>query len=399
MLVATERRYLEDSYLTEFSARVVRLFERDGHPTAILDATCFYPTSGGQPSDRGILADVPVLDVIEEGEDVLHALAGPLAAGATVVKGCIDWGRRFDHMQQHTGQHILSQSFVRALRAETVSFHLGEEVSTIDLDVASLNEIDVARAEEAANAAVFSNREVRTFWTTRAELAALEVRGATDGPAKVRIVEIVGFDRAACGGTHCRATGEVGVIKVHRWGKVRGRQRLEFTCGGRALRDYQQKERSVRAIARLHNVSGSDVVEVVRRGAEELQGARRRAEKLLDELFEYEAASLVEGADVAAGCRVVRRLFGGRDVREVRRLAEKIASRPGCVALLGVVGDKGNFIFARSEDLALDLLPAMEACCKLIGGRGGGRPDFVQGGGDPEKIEEGLNCAYTTLFH
>jgi len=302
-------------------------------------------------------------------------------------------------MQQHTGQHILSQSFLRTLGAETVSFHLGEEVSTIDLDVAALGNEDVSRAEEMANTVVFANREVRTFWPAEADLAGLGARGGAGEHERVRIVEVAGFDRAACGGTHCRATGEVGLIKAHRWEKVRGRQRVEFTCGGRALRDYQSKESALQAIARLYNAPIAQVAEAVRRGVEDLQSARKRLEEMAEELLEYEAASLLERAEEVAGWRVVRELFRGREVREVRRLAEKIVARPRSVALLGVVTDKGNFIFGRSEDVTLDLLPAMKACCELIAGRGGGRPEFVQGGGDPGRIEEGLNKAYTTLFH
>ncbi len=396
--MVTERLYLNDSYLTEFSAKVVTLVEREGRPVAILDGTCFYPSSGGQPCDLGTLDGVPVVDVLEEEKEVVHVLERPLPQGTEVVTGSIDWERRFDHMQQHTGQHILSQTFLRVFGAETVSFHMGREVSTIDLDVSSLAEEEVARAEEAANGEVFADREVRTSCVAEGEVAQLGVRGGTPDMARVRIVEIVNFDRVACGGTHCRTTGEVGLVKVHRWGKVRGKQRVEFSCGRRALLDYQLKEGAVQAIARLQNVSECDVVETVQRGAEELRNSRKRIEELVEELLGQEAEFLMAGADQVGECRVVCKLFHGREVREVRKLVGRITARPGFVALLGVVGEKGNLIFGRSEDLGFDLLEAMKACCSLGGGRGGGRPNFAQGGVDSAKIQQCLEQGYITLF-
>ncbi|MBC7224597.1 MAG: alanyl-tRNA editing protein, partial [Anaerolineae bacterium] len=238
----TTRLYYDDPYLTEFTARVVERLEWDGHPAVVLDRTAFYPTSGGQPHDTGRLQDVRVVGVEEDPEGrVVHLLERPLQADE--VRGQVDWARRFDHMQQHTGQHILSQACWRTLRAETVGFHLGEEAATIDLDVPDLDLAALERAEVLANDIVCQDLPVHTAFLTDDEAATLPLRKPPAVHGKIRVVQVEGFDASACGGTHVRRTGEVGPIAVVRV-EHRGREsRVHFLCGHRATQDHRQRIR------------------------------------------------------------------------------------------------------------------------------------------------------------
>jgi len=209
------RLYYSDPYRTEFQARVIERTSVQAQPGVVLDCTCFYPTSGGQPHDEGTLNGVPVINVLErEDKAIVHVLAAEL--DADVVHGAIDWQRRFDHMQQHTGQHILSQAFLKMLNAETVGFHLGKEASTIDIDKAPLAAVQLDTVENLANEIVFADLPVKTYFVAEAELANLPLRKLPVVDMPIRIVEVEGFDYSPCGGTHCRRTGEVGLIKITR---------------------------------------------------------------------------------------------------------------------------------------------------------------------------------------
>ena len=221
----TERLYYHDSYLRDFTAHVVAV-SSDG-ATAYLDRTAFYPTSGGQPFDTGFIAGIAVLDVADEGERIAHRLAAPLSARD--VDCSIDWKRRFDHMQQHTGQHLVSAVFEELLGLRTVSFHLGQEISTIDLEAASIESRGVRHVESRANQIVCENRPVIVQFEEAAEARGLRKPSEREGT--LRIVSIEGLDRSACGGTHVHATGEIGAILIRKLEKVRQTMRVEFLCG------------------------------------------------------------------------------------------------------------------------------------------------------------------------
>ncbi len=229
----TERLYYHDSYLGEFQARIVDVgLDRR---TIYLDRTAFYPTSGGQPSDRGTVAGIPVVDVVDEDTRIAHILSKPAPAGLeSGFVGCvIDGRRRADHREQHTGQHLLSAVFLETMGAETVSFHLGGEISTIDVARAALTAEEIERVEERANALVRENRPVTVSFGEASE--DLGLRKATERGGTIRVVTIENLDRSACGGTHVRQTGEIGAILIRKLDKVRGNTRVEFVCGGRAV--------------------------------------------------------------------------------------------------------------------------------------------------------------------
>ncbi len=231
----TERLYYADSYLTEFTAALVQQERRCDRVAVVLDKTAFYPASGGQPCDTGFLGDVAVVEVEEsQSGAITHILASEVPAGS--LRGRIDWDRRFDHMQQHSGQHILSQAFLKTAGAGTASFHLGRETSTIDIEVARPSAEEIAAAESLASGIVFEDRPISVLNVGRQRLGELGVRKESQREGEIRVIDIEGFDRSPCGGTHVRRTGEIGLIAILSWEHYKGMTRVEFVCGARSLR-------------------------------------------------------------------------------------------------------------------------------------------------------------------
>lgn len=393
----TERLYYLDPYSLEFEARVVERTSVGAEPGVVLDRTCFYPTSGGQPHDEGRLNGVPVINVWErEDKAIVHVLAAELEGG--LVHGVIDWERRFDHMQQHTGQHILSQAFLEILKAETVGFHLGQEASTIDVDQAPLAVAQLDRVEDLANEIVFADRPVKTYSVAETELASLPLRKLPTVEMPIRIVEVEGFDYSPCGGTHCRRTGEVGLIKITRVERRGQDTRIEFLCGGRALVDYRGKNRTVNELANRFTVGAWELSEAVDRLAEELKSSRRELNAAKNQLLDQEVARLRAGAEQRGDVRVVKKVFADHDGDEVKRLAQRLIESERTVALLGLAGDKAQLVFACSADLPYDMNDLLKKACQVVGGGGGGQRHFAQGGGcDGSKVGEALDIVHSAL--
>ncbi|MBC7249052.1 MAG: hypothetical protein H5T62_02115 [Anaerolineae bacterium] len=394
------RLYYTDAYLRAFEAQVIERLAWEGRPAVVLDRTAFYPTSGGQPHDTGDLNGVRVVDVVERETDgaIVHVLEGELPGDN--VHGQINWARRFDHMQQHTGQHILSQAFIAALEAETVGFHLGADMSTIDLNRAPLSEEQLAQAETLANEVVFDNKPVHTRFVDKDALAKLPLRKPPQVSGPIRIVEVEGFDWSPCGGTHCRRTGEVGVIKIVRVERRGAETRVHFLCGQRALADYRRKNHLVLDLAARFSVGDWELSDAVERLSEEARLARKQVRALQEQLLEYEAAALLAGAETLAGARVIRRVYADRGIEDIRHLAQRLTAEPNVIALLGCgnAGNKAQFVFARSADLPHDMNALLRLACKTVGGGGGGRPNFAQGGGpDGARVAEALEVAWQQL--
>jgi len=394
----TERLYYLDPYRLEFEARVAERMSVGAKPGVVLESTCFYPTSGGQPRDEGHLNGVPVTNVFErEDKAIVHVLATELKGG--LAHGVIDWERRFDHMQQHTGQHILSQAFLQLLNAETVGFHLGKEASTIDVDKAPLAVSQLDKVEDLTNEIGFADRPVRTYLATETELAGLPLRKLPTVEMPIRIVEVEGFDYSPCGGTHCHRTGEVGLIKITRVERRGQDTRVEFLCGGRALTDYRGKNRTVNELANRFSVGVWELAEAVERLAEEAKSSRRELNAAKNRLLAYEAAELLAEAEQHGDIRVVRKVFTDREGEEVRRLSLRLMESEGSVALLGLSGGKAQLFFACSADLPYDMNDLLKRACQVVGGGGGGRRHFAQGGGpDGSKVGEALEAAYERLL-
>jgi len=289
----TERLYYNDPYLVEFDARVVDAIDAAGGSGLILDRTAFYPTSGGQPNDLGTLGGTRVVDVYEDEKSgaVVHVVHEPIALGP--VHGSVDAARRRDHIQQHSGQHVLSRAFVQLFGLETAGFHMGESTSTIDLAGDAVSPGQLSEAEEAANQAVLENKPVKVCYIPPESAAGAGLRKASERVDEIRVIDIEGFDRSACGGTHVRMTGEIGPILILGTERVRKQVRVHFVCGSRAIRHARQTNRALERIGQMLSVGPLDSPNAVRALWEERQGSRKRLEEMETKLLEYEAAELL----------------------------------------------------------------------------------------------------------
>jgi alanyl-tRNA synthetase len=373
----TERLYYADPYLRSFTARITGV-RREGERAAVaLDRTAFYPTGGGQPNDMGVLSGRQVLDVAADDGLVWHLLDAELADD--VVEGALDWDRRFDHMQQHTGQHILSQAFVRACHAETVAFHLGATSSTIDLGRTDLAPADVARAESEANAVIDAALPVSAGFVDDAGLDALPLRKPPKVTGKIRVVQVAGYDWSACGGTHVANTAEVGLIKVTAIERRGPELRVTFLCGRRARRDYARLSELAAGLAARFTVAQDDVPAAVERLAAEQRALRSELADLESAWVASTANALWASAALAGERRVVAHVLEA-PVDRAKLVAQALRSRPGAVVLLGIRGERAQLVFTRADDVALDASALLRAALTEVGGKGGGRPDWAQGG-------------------
>jgi alanyl-tRNA synthetase len=371
--MTTTRLYYTDSYLTQFDARVSSI-EDDGR-RVYLDRTAFYPTSGGQLHDLGMLGGAMVTDVVDEGERIAHLLAAPMLGDPHEVSGTIDWTRRFDHMQQHTGQHLLSAVLEGLFGHHTVSVHFGRDYSSLDLDVESLGTDQVLEAERRANEIVAENRPVVVTFEDAASATGL--RKATEREGTLRIVAIGGLDRSACGGTHVRMTGEIGAILIRKVERVRKAARLEFVCGLRAVRRARADFDALSRIAATLSAALDDAPALVSAQAEQLRvgdNERRRQER---ELAAFRARSLYDAAQPSArDVRIVRHTAASMD--ELRSLSQGIISLSKA-ALVGTVADPPALLLAASEDTGVDAGRVLREAVTSAGGRGGGSPRLAQG--------------------
>ena len=388
----TERLYYTDAYSQEFSSTVAERLLWKGNPAVRLESTCFYPESGGQPADRGHLNGTAVVAVVERGDDIIHVLEDDRFREHDQVEGQIDWNRRFDHMQQHTGQHILSQAFLRELNANTESFHLSGTSSTIDLSFESLTREELYRAEDSANQIVFQDRKVRIHFVDPSDQQDLPLRNTSERSGRIRVIEIEDFDFSSCGGTHCNRTGEVGPIKILRWERVRKKVRVEFVCGWRAFRDYRWKNRAVYRLSRMYSASGSDVVSAVEKQIERERELRQQVKVLENRLLKLEASQLMDNCLTQGSTRIVVKIWQERDIKGLNRAATLILeSGEDWIILLGTRSPKPALLFARSQGLEKhDMRDWVSQTAHLINGRGGGTPDRAQAGGNQS---EGLDDA------
>jgi len=399
---ATERLYYSDGYLRDFDARVIKCEPGPRGLRVYLDRTAFYPESGGQPSDRGTLVEVPLLDVVDEGDAVAHIVEGKSPTGITegaTVRGLIDWALRFDHMQQHTGQHVLSAAFEHTGGYRTVSFHLGAIVSTIDLDSDRLGRRQVEAAEDLANQIVFEDREVRISFRRAEEANQMDLRKPTRREGEVRLIEIEDFDLSACGGTHVRRTGAIGLIavrKVERQAQkgAAGQMRVEFLCGRRVVLAARRDFQALNEASRLLSSSPDQVPTLIAGQLEDLRALARARDRLTERVAEYRARELCQAAPPRDGWTIVRCVFASEEQAEAKKIAHAVASEPAAIALIGVKGDPTSLYFAQSPHGKLDMGVLLKQSMAKFGGKGGGVHDFAQGGGTAEsRIEELLTFA------
>lgn len=369
----TRRLYFEDAYQRDFEATIVDKFLFEGKPAVVLDQTCFYPESGGQPSDRGLLGGAAVVHVFEDGGRIIHLLEKGIDADR--VRGGIDWPRRFDHMQQHSGQHILSQSFFGLLQGETLSFHLGETVSTLEIGLRDISDADLGRVEERANEVVFEDREIKTYFVPEEKISSIPLRRPPKKEGLIRVVEVSGFDYSACGGTHCRRSGEIGLIKVTKWEKIRGNLRFEFLCGRRAVEDYTWKNRALAEIAARFSAHEKNIPAAVEKTVSEVKQARKKMRLLQEKLARYEAEEAVRKSEG----RIVTAVWADKTPEEAKLLALNIIKAGEFVVLCGIKGEeRDHLVFAASERLPLDMRELLPIVFSQVQGKGGGSSSLVE---------------------
>ncbi len=369
----TERLYYNDSYLRRFSANIAA---RSGDGlTVYLDRTAFYPTSGGQPFDTGVIGGSAVVEVAEEGERIAHRVATPVAADAVECE--IDWPRRFDHMQQHTGQHLLSAVFDSLFGLRTVSFHLGAEICTIDLEGGEVTASTVREAERRANELVCENRPVAVGFEDAAEAEGL--RKASEREGTLRIVSIDSLDRSACGGTHVRYTGEIGPILARKVEKVRQTWRVEFVCGMRAIARARADYDALAKTAQLFSSALDQVPAFAASQIEAAHAAEKAVRKLTLELALRQGKELYDATEPGAdGVRRISRRIERGSLEELRAVAQSFTTQAKAV-FVAALEDPPSLLIAASEDSGVDAGKALKAALAEAGGRGGGNARVAQG--------------------
>jgi alanyl-tRNA synthetase len=409
-MAVTERLYYADSHLIEFEARVVDVTERvSGWTAIVLNRTAFYPTGGGQPSDTGTLDGLRVVECIDNGDQgVLHVVQGVAPGRDAVVRGRVDWSRRLDHIQQHTGQHILSQAFVTLFNAPTRSFRVSESVCEIDVELPEPTTEKIERAVELANNVIWEDRAIAIRNVSPHEAAELSLRKEPSREGELRLIEIEGFDLTPCGGTHAFRTGEVGMIAVRSWERAKGLTRMEFVAGVRTLADYRKANRSAREVAALFSCGREDISQLASQMLDENKELHRQIRVLEEMAAEVEAGKLLaaavqlsdDGAEMSGhDIRLVVHVFDRRDPESLKKLAQALMANPRTIALLGSRDkDAARLVFARSTDAPGDMNALMREACTTLDGRGGGKPDLAQGGGkNIEKLDAALTHAAESL--
>ena len=396
-LAMTERLYYNDSFLREFDAEAAACSASGERWQVLLDRTAFYPTSGGQPHDLGRLNEVEVLEVLDRDDgEVVHVVEGRIALGR--VHGAIDWNRRFDHMQQHTGQHLLSAAFIEKFEFPTVSFHLGREISTIDIAAPSIVPRHLEEAERRTNEVIMQDRPIQVLYRTAEELAAQGIRKRVDREGLLRVIEIEGFDRQPCGGTHLERTGQGGMLLIRKCEKQKQNWRIEFVAGFRALAAARTDRRTLSLAAERIGCGVQEVPEMLRKIVEEKRAADRGNQRLLERVAIFEAQSFREAAPRRSdGVYVAHAVIEDADAKYLRVLAAKLSEHRATIALLASAAG-GHVVFAGSSDVAEDMSRLLREVLAPVSGKGGGTNSFAQGSvPDGSKTEDVISNAAKRL--
>lgn len=395
--MTSEKLYYNDSYIQVFHAQVKKCTPiEEGCYAVVLDRTVFYPESGGQPADTGVFDHIPVIDVQEEDNQIVHILEK--CPECDDVNGRIDWARRFDHMQQHSGQHVLSGAFYRFIGAQTVGFHMGTYSSHIDLAIDELKPEDSEAVEKLANSAVFDNAPVKIHFVDKDNIHKFNVRKM---PSKafesIRLIQIDDIDCCPCGGTHVARTGEIGLIKIRSWERKNNAIRVDFVCGNRALFDYQQKNATVHRLSAALSIPIDGIEEAVDRLNTKLDQREKQATALREDFYRQLASNLRMQADYSGSTVLVTHSLSDTSATDVSLLAKSIADQPQTIALVGGVNReqaKAYLVFACSPDVELNMAEHLKGVLPIIVGKGGGGARFAQGGGNrPEAVNQALTQA------
>ncbi|WP_412729379.1 alanyl-tRNA editing protein [Cytobacillus praedii] len=376
--------YYQDPYIKSFTTYLKdQQKDEQGRVYAILEETAFYPTGGGQPHDTGTLNGIKVTDVEEVNGEICHYLAQPFSEPGEIT-GEIDWERRFDHMQQHAGQHILSAAFEEQFGYATVSFHLGNEVLTIDLDIEELSDEQASEAEDLANRIILENRVIETKWVTMDELSSYRLRKQLSVTENIRLVIIPDFDYNGCGGTHPHSTGEVRAIKILDWEKQRKKIRVHFVCGDRVLNQLHQKQKEIKRLTSILNAPAESLADMAKKLSEDKKMLEKSIEELKDELVAYEAKDLLANGKSSGNGLMISKQFKKRPIQEVQKLARSVTaqSEEAVVFFVNDAEEKLQFVCAKGKVPSSSMKEITNKLLPLINGKGGGNDLFAQGGGE-----------------
>ncbi|MBY0121221.1 alanine--tRNA ligase-related protein [Bacillus sp. S/N-304-OC-R1] len=377
--------YYKDPYMHTFRAHVLKQeIDEQGKQYVVLNETAFYPTGGGQPHDTGYIDDVKVIDVEEVNGEIRHYLEKEWQGSQNEVQGQIDWARRFDFMQQHAGQHILTAAFVELFNIPTIGFHLGRETVTIDLDIDQLSESQVIEAEQLANKIVLEGRPIETKWVAEEELVNYQLRKELAVTENIRLVIIPDFDYNGCGGTHPKTTAEVGAIKILDWERQKNKIRVQFVCGGRVISQLHQKQKVIKELTDLLNAPELDLAAAAKKLIDSGKEREKSLEALQEVLLSYEAKELLNHAESTEKGKVICEVFQNRSIQELQKLGRSIAaeSNEAVVFLANELNGKLQFVCARGSEVTSSMKKVSGALLGLINGKGGGSDQFAQGGGE-----------------
>ncbi|RXT07192.1 DHHA1 domain-containing protein [Ammoniphilus sp. CFH 90114] len=380
----TEKLYYEDPYIRSFTSQLIRQDQDEkGRCYVVLEQTAFYPTGGGQPYDTGHLHDVAVYDVEEVEGEIRHFIERPLEVHNELT-GVIHWDRRFDHMQQHAGQHILSAAFEQEYGYSTVSFHLGKETCTIDLPIADLRHDEAKEVEALANRIILENRPIEAKWVTKEELSQYSLRKDLSVSENIRLVIIPNFDYNGCGGTHPDSTGKVGSLKILHWEKQKKNIRIHFVCGDRVLKHLHEKHQVIQSLTSVLNAPQEQLKEAALRVLQQTKDLEKMLNDLKAELMGYEADEFLDQAEIHPHHQVVKASFIGRPIFELQQLAKTITMKSDKVLVVFINEDENRLqlICARGRDLQTNMNQLVKGVLPLINGKGGGNDTFAQGGGE-----------------
>ena len=390
----TERLYYDQTYLTEFDAEVTAVREKDGKTEISLSRSAFYPTSGGQPYDTGVIGGKNVLDVYVDADgEVWHVIDGALAAGEK-VHGKIDWARRFDHMQQHAGEHMLAGAVYRLYGGHTIGLHLGADMSTIDVTMPDgsvhLTEEQIEALEQDVNEQIQADVPVKCWFPDEAELKALPLRKAPTVSEHVRIVAIGDKEMVACGGTHPSSAGQIGMVKIIDARPAKGKMRLGFICGMRAFRDYQTRMKVSDRAAGMFSTKVEWLPERISEMQENMQALQRELAAMKRQQALQQAEGLMANAREIEGAKLVAGTLPALAPDALRELASGLIEKGGVIALLASPKESGGFLtlFARSNDVERDMGKLLREASSACGGKGGGKPDFAQGSAPSDEVLE-----------
>jgi alanyl-tRNA synthetase len=390
----TRKLYYEDAYIKTFETVInEQRQDNDGCWFVLLDQTAFYPTGGGQPCDEGTLNGVPVTNVEEVNGEIRHYIESKMEDTTGGIKGEISWNRRFDHMQQHAGQHILSAAFAETCGYETISFHLGKEILTIDLAVEKITEEEAVKAETLANIIIGEARKIQAKWMTAHEAADYPLRKQPSVSEDIRLVIIPDFDYNGCGGTHPHSTSEVGAIKILDWEKHKSHIRLQFVCGRRVLEQLHQKNKVIKELTTILQAPQDKMADAAQQLIERMKFQDKQLEETNHQLLEYEADALIKEAKPAGeDSAIISKAYQNRPIKELQTLARLITTEKEDAVVFFVVQNatKLQLVGAKGKMPDLNLKEIAPGIFSKIDGKGGGKEDFIQGGGETVLSPEDL---------